>query len=68
MYIHITGTDLFDQNAGKVGSEVRLRCLWVSLVLIYLSNMLLRCVTEMYMAVIGIDLFSQNAGKIYSEV
>ena len=64
MYMDITGIDLFDQNAGKVGKQVRgqiymnisgidlfvqnagmkcakvrLRCTWISLVLIYLIKM-----------------------------
>ena len=35
----ITGIDLFDQNAGKVGKQVRVRCTWISQVLIYLIKM-----------------------------
>ena len=39
MFMHITGTDLFDQNVGMTYANVRLRCLWISLVLIYLIKM-----------------------------
>ena len=35
----ITGFDLFDQNAGEVGKQVRVRCPWISQVLIYLIKM-----------------------------
>ena len=35
----ITGIDLFDQNAGKVGNQVRVRCTWISQVLIHLIKM-----------------------------
>ena len=35
----ITGIDLFDQNVGMACTEVRLRCSWISLVLIYLITM-----------------------------
>ena len=35
----VAGVDLFDQNASKVCSYVRLRCIWISLVLIYLIKM-----------------------------
>ena len=35
----ITGIDLFDQNVGMACAKVRLRCLWISLVLIYLIKM-----------------------------
>ena len=38
----ITGIDLFDQNAGKVGKQVRVRCTWISVVLIYLIKMQVR--------------------------
>ena len=39
MLMNITGIDLFDQNMGIACVEVRLRCLWISLVLIYLIKM-----------------------------
>ena len=38
----ITCIDLFDQNAGKVGKQVRVRCTWISLVLVYLIKMQVR--------------------------
>ena len=34
MYKDITGIDLLDQNVIMVCAEVRLRCSWISLVLI----------------------------------
>ena len=39
MFMGITGIDLFDQNVGMACTEVRHRCSWVSLVLIYLIKM-----------------------------
>ena len=36
MLMDITGIDLLDQNMGITCAETRLRCLWISLVLIYL--------------------------------
>ena len=41
MFIDITGNDLdlFDQHVGMVFAAVRLRCSWISPVLIYLINM-----------------------------
>ena len=36
MFRDITDNDLFDQNVGMTCAEVRLRCSWISLVLIYL--------------------------------
>ena len=42
MFIAITGIDLFDQNAGMVGKQVRIRYTWISLVLIYLIKMQVR--------------------------
>ena len=32
----ITDIDLFDQNVGMACARIRLRCSWISLVLIYL--------------------------------
>ena len=32
----ITGIDLFDLNVGMVCAKVRLRCSWISLILIHL--------------------------------
>ena len=39
MFMAITGIDLFDQNACKVGKQVRLRYTYISVVLIYLIKM-----------------------------
>ena len=39
MFMNITGIDLFEQNVGMTYANVRLRCLWISLVLIYLIKM-----------------------------
>ena len=39
MFMAITGIDLFDQNACKVGKQVRLRYTSISVVLIYLIKM-----------------------------
>ena len=39
MYMVIIGIDLFDQNMGMAYAEVRPRCLWILLVLIYFSKM-----------------------------
>ena len=36
----ITSIDLFDQNVGMVYANVRLRCSWILLVLIYLIKIL----------------------------
>ena len=43
----ISGTDLFDQNACKVAKQVRLRCTWLSPVLIYLIKMQVRWVNKL---------------------
>ena len=39
MLMDITGIDLFDLNVGMVCVKVRLRCSWISLILIYLILM-----------------------------
>ena len=39
MFMNITGNDLLDQNVGMAYVNVRLKCLWISLVLIYLIKM-----------------------------
>ena len=39
MFMDITDIDLFDQNVDMTYANVRLRCLWISLVLIYLIKM-----------------------------
>ena len=39
MFMDIIGIDLFDQNVSMTCAEVRLRCLWILLVLIYLIKM-----------------------------
>ena len=36
MHMNIPGIDLFDQNVGTACAKFRLRCSWLSLVLIYL--------------------------------
>ena len=36
MFMEIPGIDLFEQNVGMAYANVRHRCLWISLVLIYL--------------------------------
>ena len=36
MFMDITGIDLFDLNVGMVCAKARLRCSWISLILIYL--------------------------------
>ena len=41
VYMNISGTDLFDQNAGMKCANVRLRCSSISLVLIYFIKMCL---------------------------
>ena len=67
MFMNITGIDLFDQNAGMACTEVRHRCSWLSLVLIYLIKMQVRWankLSQIHMDITGIDLFDQNAGKV----
>ena len=39
MLMDIIDIDLFDQNMSMVCAKVRLRCSWISLVLIYLIKM-----------------------------
>ena len=39
MFMNITGNNLLDQNVGMAYANVRLKCLWISLVLIYLIKM-----------------------------
>ena len=39
VYMNISDIDLFDQNAGMKCANVRLRYLWISLVLIYFIKM-----------------------------
>ena len=39
MFMEITGIDLFDQNMGMAYANIRLKCLWILLVLIYLIKM-----------------------------
>ena len=38
----ITGNDLFDRNVGMACANIRLRFLWISLVLIYLIKLWVR--------------------------
>ena len=42
MFMNITGIDLFDQNVGMACTEVRHRCSWLPLVLIYLIKIHVR--------------------------
>ena len=44
MFMEITGIDLdlFAQNAGRVGRQIRLRYSWIPLVSIYLIKMQIR--------------------------
>ena len=39
MFMNISGIDLFDQHVGMAYANVKLRCSWISLVLIYLIKM-----------------------------
>ena len=39
MFMDIIGIDLFDQNVGVACLEIKLRCSWILLVLIYLIKM-----------------------------
>ena len=39
MFMEIIGIDLFDQNVDVACLKIRLRCSWISLVLIYLIKM-----------------------------
>ena len=39
MFMHITGINLFDHNVGIACAKVRLRCSWISLLLIHLITM-----------------------------
>ena len=39
MFMNISGIDLLDQHVGMAYANVKLRCSWISLVLIYLINM-----------------------------
>ena len=47
--MEITGIDLFDLNAGMACANVRLRCLSISLTLIYLITMW--CVPKLHLDV-----------------
>ena len=61
MLIEITDIDLFDLNVGMACANVRLRCLLISLTLIYLIKMWVchDCWTQMFMDITGIDLFDE---------
>ena len=48
MFIDIIGIDLLDQNVGMAYAEVRLRCLWILLVLIYLIKMWMRLSSDVH--------------------
>ena len=60
MFMNITGIDLFDPNVGMTFANVRLRCSWISIVLIYSI--------KMFMDITGIDFFDQNVGKTCANV
>ena len=60
MYLNIYGIDLCDDNAGKVCSEVRLRCTWKSLVLTYLSKIHVRIGVKLNTDVHGYQWYSFN--------
>ena len=47
MFMDITGIDLFDLNVGMICAKVRLRCPWISVVLIYLIKMWVWYVPEL---------------------
>ena len=47
MFMDIIGIDLFDQKVGMASAEVRLKCLWILLVLIYLIKMWMWHVLEL---------------------
>ena len=47
MFMGITDIDLFDQDVGMACTEVRHRCSWLSLVLIYLIKMHVRCTNKL---------------------
>ena len=47
MFMDITDIDLFDQIVDIVCAKVRLRCSWISVVLIYLIKMLVWHVPEL---------------------
>ena len=47
----ISDINLFDQNVGTACAEVRLRCTWISLVLIYLNKM-----WEWHVPKLGLDV------------
>ena len=43
----ISGIDLFDQNTGKTCSQVRPRCSWIVVVLIYLIKIQVKHVVKL---------------------
>ena len=47
MIMHITCIDLFDHNVDMACAKVRLRCSFISLVLIYLITMWVWCVPKL---------------------
>ena len=53
MFMDITSIDLFDQNVGMACAKVKLRCLWISLVMICLINMWVWCVLKLDLDVHG---------------
>ena len=53
MFMDITGIDFFDQNVDMACAGARLRCSWISLVLIYLMKMWIWHVLELGLDVHG---------------
>ena len=47
MFMNISGIDLLDQHVGVAYANIKLRCSWISLVLIYLIKMQVRNVQKL---------------------
>ena len=56
MFMVITGIDLFNQNVGMAYANVRHRCLWISLVLIYLIQKVVMTCAEARLRSLWISL------------
>ena len=39
MFMNVTGIESIDQNVGMACAEARIRCTWISLVLVFLIEM-----------------------------
>ena len=72
MFMDMIGIDLFDQNISSVCAKVRLRCSWISLLLIYLIKMWVIVCAEarvrVYMDITSVDSFDQNVGMVCVKV